>query len=361
LTQVLQVQPDAGGTNKNIGETTESDPAKYGARVVDIDARTKLEAIRVLLASGVNVSGGTVALDASSLAALETINAIVAGTVALDAASLAALETVNVANMVPAVETGLAKDATLIEVRGYLDTVETKLQSLIDKDFATQATLATRSSETTLTQVRDYLDTVETKLQSLIDNTDGLEGKDFATQATLLQVRDFLDTVETKLQGLIDKDFATQVTLSEVRDYLDTVETRLQSLLDKDFATQATLIDLATQATLADLLAEFRNKYDVVLTARDSYETSGDHTLLSIAAPDRLRTTWLYAQAKGVLDTGVVTVIFTLGTNSYEVELTGSQPFAHSAVWEGAAGEDLIVNTSSTAAVIVNVDYRLFS
>jgi hypothetical protein len=54
---------------------------------------------------------GTVALDAASLAALETVNANVSGTVALDAATLAALESVNAAvtgtvavNNLPAVQ-----------------------------------------------------------------------------------------------------------------------------------------------------------------------------------------------------------------------------------------------------------------
>jgi hypothetical protein len=69
---------------------------------------------------------------------------------------------------------------------------------------------------------------------------------------------------------------------------------------------------------------------------------------------------WIYIQAKAALDTGVVLVSVTLGSNSYTIELTGSQPFAHSAVWEGAADQALVVNTSSTAAVIVNVDYRTF-
>jgi len=41
---------------------------------------------------------GTVALDAASLAALETITAIISGAIALDTATLAALETISVAN-----------------------------------------------------------------------------------------------------------------------------------------------------------------------------------------------------------------------------------------------------------------------
>lgn len=80
---------------------------------------------------------------------------------------------------------------------------------------------STRASEATLVQVRDYLDTVEVKLQSLMDNTDGIEGeintlnaKDFATQATLIQVRDYLDTVEAKLQTLIDGNLWQRAVLA---------------------------------------------------------------------------------------------------------------------------------------------------
>lgn len=97
-----------------------------------------------------------------------------------------------------------------------------------------------------------------------------------------------------------------------------------------------------------------------VLTAKATYTTSGDHTLITPPAGQSLRVVWLYAQAKGALDTGVVLVSFTLGSNSYEFELTGSQPFMHGAVWEGAIDAPLIVATSSTAAVLINVDYRSF-
>lgn len=96
MSQILQV--DVAGTPQNIAEQTEADLTKYGARTVDIDARTKLEAIRVLLAAGVSVSIGDVNLSAASLSALE--NVVVSGTVGLDAASLSALESVTVSGTV---------------------------------------------------------------------------------------------------------------------------------------------------------------------------------------------------------------------------------------------------------------------
>ncbi|MEO7443583.1 MAG: hypothetical protein ABIW46_08635 [Acidimicrobiales bacterium] len=103
-----------------------------------------------------------------------------------------------------------------------------------------------------------------------------------------------------------------------------------------------------------------RSDKGVVTTAKATYTTAGDHTLVTPPAGQRLRVVWIFAQAKGALDTGVVLVTVTLGANSYDFELTGSQPFAHGAVWEAAADVLLVVTTSSTAAVIVNVDYRTF-
>jgi len=75
------------------------------------------------------------------------------------------------------------------------DTLEAKVQSVRDQ---LNVLLSTRASEATLIQVRDYLDTVETKLQSVIDNTDGVEG-------LLTSIRDYVDTLEIKLQTLIDE------------------------------------------------------------------------------------------------------------------------------------------------------------
>ena len=121
-------------------------------------------------------------------------------------------------------------------------------------------------------------------------------------------------------------------------------------------ANLGTVAGVALDATLVPV----RNRFNFVTTAKATYTTSGDHTLVSPPAGQSLRATWLYAQAKGALDTGTVLVTFTLGASSYTVELTGSQPFAHTAVWEGTADQALVVNTSSTAAVLVNVDYRSF-
>jgi hypothetical protein len=88
--------------------------------VADAAVLAKLEVLRAQIAAGVLVAG-IVALDATTLAALENVSAIVSGTVALDSTTLAALENitatiagpVTIANPTTNPETGLAKETTL--------------------------------------------------------------------------------------------------------------------------------------------------------------------------------------------------------------------------------------------------------
>lgn len=86
----------------------------------------------------------------------------------------------------------LAKGGGAIRVsggtRGAGDTVRVLDSGGNNVDFAKEATQVTRASETTLVEVRDYLDTVETKLQSLIDrtpDTSGTWGYDSGTSGIL--------------------------------------------------------------------------------------------------------------------------------------------------------------------------------
>jgi hypothetical protein len=109
---------------------------------------------------------------------------------------------------------GLAKEATLSSMIQYIDNIESKLDNLNSKDFATQ---------TTLSSINLNVDEIETKL-------DNLNSKDFATQTTLNDVKTNLDTLNSK-------DFATQTTLNDVKLNLDTLNS-------KDFATQTTLLNI---------------------------------------------------------------------------------------------------------------------
>ena len=109
-----------------------------------------------------------------------------------------------------ALPTGAPTEATIIQIRDYLDAVETKLQSLI--------TLGADGKDATLVQIRDYLDTVETKLQSIIDNTDELEARigEISATPTVNTLQERLKNIKTDLASLVAKDYATQTTLASI-------------------------------------------------------------------------------------------------------------------------------------------------
>lgn len=67
------------------------------------------------------------------------------------------------------------------------DAANTKLDTLIAKDYATSANQSTEI--TRLTEIRDYLDTVETKLQGVLDNTDTLEANTDGLEGLLADVK----------------------------------------------------------------------------------------------------------------------------------------------------------------------------
>lgn len=280
------------------------------------------------------------------------------GQVALDAATLAALETITVANMIPAVETGLATQTTLASVLA-------KLASGIALDAPTLAALENTSVTVTGSALPAGAAT-EASLAAL--------AADVANGVTVNQPVAVTDngsslTVDgtVAVSGTVSvsgplTDAQLRASAVPVSGALTDTQLRAAPLPVSGTITAnlGTIDGAATETSLVSLLAEFRNKYDVVSTAKATYTSSGDHTLITPPAGQSLRVVWIFVQAKAVLDTGVVLVSATLGPNSYEFELTGSQPFAHGAVWEGAVDQVLTITTSSTAAVLVNVDYRVY-
>lgn len=151
--------------------------------------------------------------------------------------------------------------------------------------------------------------------------------------------------------------------LAGLKDTLEKLDFRLKGVGGNSQAFGGTsrqdiTSDAARQLGVVSITGDVSTVETPVATATATYSTSGPHTLLSPAAGNSLAMTWLYLQAKGALDTGTVEVTVTLGSESYTVELTGSQAFAHSTFWQGAVNESVVVTTSSAAAVIVAVDYR---
>lgn len=124
-------------------------------------------------------------------------------------------------------------------------------------------------------------------------------------------------------------------------------------------ALQNAFGDLALDSNLVALLSEFRNRFDAVQTSAVTASIAGTTTVIDATASQALRVVWLYVQADADM-TGSVEVTLRLGTRIlYKFDLIGSQPFAHSAVHEGAVGEDLTIEINSSVIVYVNADYRI--
>lgn len=167
-----------------------------------------------------------------------------------------------------------ASNSTLLQIRDYLDSVETKLDVL-----------------------HADLDTVEPKLQAIADNTDGLEtsiglitdldtantvigrlkqlitlfnAEDFASNATLIQIRDYLDTVETKIQAVADNTDGLESAIGTTAD-LDTANTVIGRL--KQLVTLFNAEDFATNATLNQVLASVDGLEALLTAIRDNTDT----------------------------------------------------------------------------------------
>ena len=118
---------------------------------------------------------------------------------------------------------------------------------------------------------------IETLLESL-------DGKDFATQATLEAVLAKLSddpATQTTLAAILAKIIdapATEAKQDAIIGHVDGIEGALTTLNDKDFATQTTLATLLTKAG-------FDAKADIALTAfRDAIRGTGSKTLTDLAA-----------------------------------------------------------------------------
>jgi hypothetical protein len=118
----------------------------------------------------------------------------------------------------------VAQDSTLIQIRDYLDTVETKLQSILDK---LDVNLSTRASETTLGTVKTNLDDVKTKL-------DTLNSKDFSTQTTLALIKAKTDNLDTLLSSRVaESTFTGRVGEVQATPTSNTLLGRLKDIWDK--------------------------------------------------------------------------------------------------------------------------------
>lgn len=230
-------------------------------------------------------------------------------------------------NLILAV-TGVATESTLNDIKNYLDTVETKLQTLID---TLDVNLSTRASEATLAEVRDTIG--QESGSTILSKLDSLNNKDFATETTLDSVLSQLDitlsalrdaikgannkdlsTLEIDIEAILSKldvslstrasentllsllntigevsgttllnelqsilsqldvalsTRASENTLIQIRDYLDTVEVKLQTLINKDFSTEATstaILNTIGEESGNTVLSKLQNIWDKLVS-----------------------------------------------------------------------------------------------
>lgn len=127
--------------------------------------------------------------------------------------------------------TGAATDSVLQDIRGYLDTVETKLQSVIDnqatlnaKDFATQATLALIKAKT------DNLDALLSTLATASGQTTGNGSlSSIDTKLTSQATAGNQTTGNGSLATLAAKDFATSAKQDTEKTTLDAINAKLST------------------------------------------------------------------------------------------------------------------------------------
>lgn len=117
---------------------------------------------------------------------------------------------------------------------------------VIPSDPTNDVNRSTRASEATLVQVKDYLDTVETKLQALIDQTDTVEANLQSTNTKLDTLHADVDTVEAKLQSIADNT--------------DTLEAKLQTIIDGNLWQRAVLAGTGFVATTNNITVANANE-----------------------------------------------------------------------------------------------------
>lgn len=109
----------------------------------------------------------------------------------------------SVSNMIPAVETGLAKNTTLLDTKEAVDLTNTRLETLLT-----------------------YTDQIENRLQTIADNTDTLEVK--AENINLNT-----DTLEAKLQQIVENTDTLELKAENVNLNTDQLESKIDTLNGK--------------------------------------------------------------------------------------------------------------------------------
>lgn len=199
---------------------------------------------------------GTVALDAPSLAALETITANTGGLT--DTQLRASSLNVTVSNPTSNI-TGYATEATLAQVKTALETISGNTDTVEALQTAANATL---------TNLAAYNDSVETLLTTLGGNTDGLEALLNTLGVQTDQVEPLLQSISDKLPALASgKTPVADSALFGVQDSINTLTETMLYLLGAIFEKMPRL--QANDRAMVDLSETSLATITTLTTAND--------------------------------------------------------------------------------------------
>lgn len=229
--------------------------------IVSANLDTALSTLKTVLD---NIDANTDTLEAKTQSIRDQLD-VVLSTRASESTALSVLNAIGEAsgtNILTELQTlitdvsDLAKEDTLIEVRDSLDTVEAKLQTIID---SLDVNLSTRASESTLASVLSELESID--------------GKDFATESTLALIKTAIDAINTD----IDVALSTRSSENTSQSILDALgEESGTNVLNELQNLESTVSTLATEATLALIktaIDSINTDIDVALSTRASEVT----------------------------------------------------------------------------------------
>lgn len=311
----------------------------YRQRVQDPEVIALLESVKTAVEGTITaVISGDLNLSAATLAALETINAVVVGavsvtgTVALDATSLSALETVSL-------------DAATLAA---LENITATISGAVALDSATLAALESISA--TVINTVTVTGTVElgaTSLAALESITVAVSNfpSDYPDAGTVAVLATILTELQQKLEpgGLIDLGATTLAALETISAVVSATDFDIRPLtLTEDSVRNTFRVMTAFSATRTGPLTA-----DV---------------LVAVAVGDRIRILKNMGHCDPEVADGVYPIV-TMKIGSvviYTDKLESGLPWNETVCFEGAPGEDLTLDLTTSSAVYLNVRYEIF-
>lgn len=376
----------------------------YRQRVQDPEALVLLAAVQAAIEGTIAVSvSGEVSLSAATLAALETINAVVtgavtvSGTVALDSTSLSALETIELGattlaaleNITATISGAVALDsATLAALESISATIINTVTVTGTVELGSASLAALESITTTVSNFpADYPDVASlAKLEAIRLAVDELEGfTDEIESALALLATDVgqevavarLTSILAAIAGLeaITGGLATQATAAAILAVLTSAVPVTGTINVGNFPTPPIPLDeisIVGQVLVAALDLDIRSLTLTEDSVRQAHRTMTPfsslktgpltaHVLVPAGAAERIRVLKNSGHCDPETGTGVYPVItMKIGsTIIYTDKLESGLPWNETVCFEGALGEDLTLDLT-TSTVYLNVRYELF-